>query len=698
MTNRIRNHPVLAVPTRETISFTWHGRLLTGFAGDTVTSALVAAGIDCFGRHSKDGSPESLFCANGQCSACLVMADDVPVKGCMTPLKQGMNLSPVNDLPSLPRDDSPPQFAELPVRDVGVLIIGGGPAGMAAAIELGSTGVETLLVDDKNMLGGKLVLQTHKFFGSEEDSRAGMRGYQIAKIMEAEVAALPSVDVCLDTTAVAVYSDGVVGLVTGGGLPGHSRYHQVRPRRLLVATGARERMLAFPGNTLPGVFGAGAFQTLVNRDLVLCSRRLLVVGAGNVGLIAAYHALQAGVEVAAVVEFAPNVGGYAVHADKLRRLDVPILTRHTILKAVGNGHVEQATIGAVDEEGAVIPGSEQEWAVDTVLIAVGLNRVDEFYHKAQEAGIPVYSAGDAAEIAEASAAMIDGRLAGQTIAAALQHGSAPSSSSDWISKLAVLRSKPGPTHAQSPPAQKALVEPVFHCLEEIPCNPCTSVCPEGAVATEGDLITGVPYLFKPESCKACLNCVRVCPGLAITLVDSRTDYHHPTVTVPYELPHTELTIDTEVIVVDRQGEELGVYPIIKLLKPSRAYPATALVQFRLPRDIAWRAAGFRPMTSPAAAIAAAVAAAAQTIICRCERVTETEIRDAIRAGVRDLNQLKALTRTGMGSCGGKTCRPLLEDILRQEGVPPTDFTPLTERPLFVEVSLGALAGEKKVRS
>lgn len=703
MNKRIGSHPVLEVPERRSVSFTWNGAPLTGIAGEMITSALVAAGVDCFGHHAKDGSPQGLFCANGQCSACLVVADGLPVKGCMTPLREGMVLSSVEGAPELPRDDSPVALTEIPRLDVEVLIIGGGPAGLAAAIELGGANVQTLLVDDKREPGGKLVLQTHKFFGSEEDSRAGTRGYEIGRLMADQVAGLASVQVWPDTTAVAVYADGFVGLVTGMGLPGETRYHLVRPQHLLVATGARERMLAFPGNTLPGVFGAGAFQTLVNRDLVACSKRLLVVGAGNVGLIAAYHALQADMEVAAVVEFLPEVGGYAVHADKLRRLGVPILTRHTIVRAEGEGHVQRATIAAVDEAGAVMAETATTLEVDTVLIAVGLTPVDEFCRKAEQAGILVRAAGDAAEIAEASAAMIDGRIAGRKIAAALGRlpaGSDGVTEPSWETNLAVLRSRPGPTHPPRESEQRNGVAPVFHCLQEIPCNPCTSVCPEGAIGTEGDVITGVPYLFKPEACKACLNCVRVCPGLAITLVDARRDPDRPLVTLPWELPQEGVAPGRDIVVVDREGSELGVFPLSRVLKPSKSYPATALLQVHLPREVAWKAAGVRP-SAPAAAVASASAPSStgethalldDAIVCRCERVSEAEIRAAIRAGVRDLNQLKALTRTGMGSCGGKTCRPLVERILREEGVPQAEVTPLTERPLFVEVPIGVLAG------
>ncbi len=396
---RIAEHPVIEIPEKNEITFSWNGKKLAGYEGEMISSTLFANGIHIFGHHPKDNSPQGMFCANGQCSQCMVIADGLPVKSCMTPLTQGMVVESVEGLPKLPEDDIEPQLHSAAIKEVDVLIIGAGPAGLAAAVELGKLGVDTLILDDKDRPGGKLVLQTHKFFGSVEDSYAGTRGFEIAAILDEEISTLESVDIWLDTTAVGVFSDKIIGAVKDG------RYQQIKPKKLLVATGAREKMLSFPGNTLPGVYGAGAFQTLVNRDLIKSSEKVLIVGGGNVGLIAGYHAIQAGIEVVALIEALPQVGGYKVHADKLKRLGVPILTGHTVVAVEGQDKVESVTVARLDRNWKVVPDTHKTYAVDTVLIAVGLAEVNEFYLKAQQWGMDVFCAGDAQEIAEASPAV-----------------------------------------------------------------------------------------------------------------------------------------------------------------------------------------------------------------------------------------------------------------------------------------------------
>ncbi|MBW1976697.1 MAG: FAD-dependent oxidoreductase [Deltaproteobacteria bacterium] len=687
MEKRITKHPILEIPRRKEVEFTWNGENLVGYEGETIASSLVANGINVFGHHAKDGSPQSIFCANGQCSQCLVMANGLPVKSCMTRLEPGMAVESIEGLPDLPEDDSVPLLREPPVREVEVLIIGGGPAGLSAAVELGKRGIDTLLVDDKSRLGGKLVLQTHKFFGSVEDSHAGTRGFEIARILEQELSRLSSVEIWLNATAVGVFSDGIVGIVKD------KIYRKIIPLKLLVASGAREKMLSFPGNTLPGVYGAGAFQTLVNRDLVRASEKILVVGGGNVGLIAGYHAIQAGIGVVALVEALPQVGGYRVHADKLRRLGVPIYTGHTVVSASGRERVESVTIAQLDKDWRVMPGTYKTFEVDTVLIAVGLAEVNEFYLKAREWGMDAYAAGDAREIAEASAAMFTGKIEGLKIARSLglYEGEIPKS---WKEKEIVLKSKPGPSVKREKPKSEDGVMPIFHCYQEVPCNPCASVCPEGAIKMEGDEIMGLPYMVEQGMCKGCLNCVFVCPGLAVTLVDYRNDSEHPTVTLPYEIWREKVEIGEKIPLTDEEGAVLGYYPVEKVITNRKKYPGTLLIQVRVEKNIAKEVAGIwvqEKQVEPSLVYEKELPPD-EAIICRCERVTAGEIRAAIRGGVRDMNQLKALTRAGMGACGSKTCRPMILRIFEEEGIDLSEVTDRTDRPLFVEVPLGVLAG------
>ncbi len=683
---RITKHPILDIPDRPALNFTWNGAPMTGYEGEMISSALFANGIRVFGHHHKDDSPQGIFCANGQCAQCMVVADGLAVKSCMTPLNDGMAVQQMDGLPRIPAADQIPTTANIPVKEVEVLIIGGGPAGLSAAIELGQLGVDTLIVDDKDRLGGKLVLQTHKFFGSVKDSHAGTRGFEIGRILQDELLTLSSVEVWLNTTAVAVFSDHIVGVEKD------NRYHKIKPRKLLVATGAREKMLSFPGNTLPGVYGAGAFQTLVNRDLVKSSEKVLIVGGGNVGLIAGYHAIQADIAVVALIEALPQVGGYKVHADKLKRLGVPIYTSHTVVSANGTQKVESVTIARLDENWNVMPDTHKTFTVDTVLIAVGLAEVNEFYLKARQWGMDVYCAGDAQEIAEASAAMFTGRIEGRKIAQTLniEVGQIPQ---EWDSKATILKSKPGPETRRRPPEKTDGVFPIFHCYQEVPCNPCTSVCPVGAVKTQEDKITGLPYMVDIDACTGCASCLAVCPGLSVTMVDFREDPSHPLVTLPYEVWREKVEIGQNVPVTDLDGAILGYFPVEKV-SSRRKYPGTLLVQLKVHKDVAKSAVGIwvQEKQIEPSTIYEKEPPPDEAIVCRCERVTAGEIRNIIRSDIRDLNQIKALTRAGMGACGSKTCRPMIWRIFQEEGIDLKSVTDRVDRPLFVEVPIGVFAG------
>jgi len=693
---RIETHPILPIEPRETVAFYWQGKKLLAQRGETISSALFANGVRIFGHHPKDGAPQGIFCANGQCAQCLVIADGKPVKSCMTLVEPDMRVEPLDGLPTLPKVDTAPEMAETETLEVPVLIIGGGPAGMSAAIQLGQRGIKTLLVDDKHRLGGKLVLQTHRFFGSTNAVYAGTRGIDIATRLEDEVRAFDCVDIWLDSTAVAVFSDQQVGILRDG-----ETYTLIKPQALLVASGAREKSLVFRGNTLPGVYGAGAFQTLVNRDLVKAADRLFIIGGGNVGLIAGYHALQAGIEVVGLVEALPECGGYKVHKDKLVRMGVPIYTSHTVVSANGETEVESVTIAEVDERFQLIPGTEISFACDTVLIAVGLDPVDEFVHKGKEYGIPTFAAGDADEVAEASAAMFTGKIKGVEVARALgvDAGEVPD---EWYRTAEILKSHPGKTTPEAIPGDEEGVFPIFHCTQEIPCNPCTSVCPQGLIRIDEDDIRKLPQymgLHAEKACIGCERCVAVCPGLAITLVDYRKDAQMPTVTLAYEFSKESIKEGDTVTVLDVEGEILGEVPV-ESVRAIERNDRTVIVKVKAPKAVAKRIAGIRvqePWVSQALP-ETLERLTDDTIVCRCERVTAGEIRALIREGYRDMNEIKAVTRAGMGACGAKTCTALIKRLFREEGIPVEAVTENVPRPLFVEVPLGTFAGVEEVGS
>lgn len=693
--NRIEKHPVLTISERKAIEFFWNNRPINAYAGETISSALIANGIDIFGHHPKDNSPLGLFCANGQCSQCMVLLNGVPIKSCMTKVAQGMSVMPLDGLPdisALPENKGEVRTGNREnILEVSVLIIGGGPAGLSAAIELGKLGIKTLLVDDKAQLGGKLVLQTHRFFGSKEAVHAGTRGIDIAKKLSEQVMVLESVEIWLETTAVAIYEEKLVGLWCAS----TDEYIMVKPEALLVATGARERNLAFKGNTLPGIYGAGAFQTLVNRDLIRPAENLFIVGGGNVGLIAGYHALQAGINVVGLIEALPQCGGYRVHEDKLSRFNVPILTSHTIIEAKGKEHVHSVVIAEVNNQFQPIIGTEQEINCDCVLIAVGLDPVNEFINLAKEVNLPVFAAGDSAEIAEASSAMFAGKIRGIEIAKFLGL-EVDDISQEWREFEVTLKSHPGEVLQMwdiDPPGK---VFPIMHCRQEIPCDPCTSVCPYGLIQIGNNDIRGLPQFsnLNGKDCIACERCVAICPGLAITVVDFRKSDDSALVSVPLEFSEAFIQAGDKVTVTDIEGICLGEFPVTRV-RTIRQFSHTLIVQVQVPAKIATKVTGIQLVAgwtlSEQKSDQFIEETEQETIICRCEHITAEEIRELIRAGVRDINQLKAATKVTMGSCGGKTCLSLIKKIFREEGISLEEVTDPVQRPVFVEVPIEILA-------
>ncbi len=308
-----------------------------------------------------------------------------------------------------------------------LVIIGGGPAGLCAAKMAAEAGQSVVIIDRNHRLGGQLIKQTHMFFGSEEQY-AKTRGFNIAQKLINDLQAFPGlVEIMVNATVVGLYSDQVLTVLQD------DRYFKIQGKVIIVATGASEKVLAFENNDLPGIYGAGAVQTLMNVYGVRPGHKVVMVGSGNIGLIVSYQLMQAGVIVQAIIEAAPKIGGYKVHASKIRRLGVDIVTSCTIKRAEGKDSVEKIITVKLNDQWEEIPGSEKVYEVDAVCIAVGLTPlinllamvgvnlkyvgelgglvpvVDENH----ETSLPnLFVCGDAAGIEEASSAIVEGGIAG----------------------------------------------------------------------------------------------------------------------------------------------------------------------------------------------------------------------------------------------------------------------------------------------
>ncbi len=345
-----------------------------------------------------------------------------------------------------------------------LVIIGGGPAGLCAAISAAESGASVLIIERNKKLGGQLVKQTHMFFGSEKQY-ASTRGIDITNILLNKLNDYKeNVEILTETTVVGMFEDGVITV-----LHKEEDYYKIKPKAVIVATGAFEKSLAFPNNDLPGIYGAGAVQTLMNVHGVKPGDKVLMVGAGNIGLIVSYQLIQAGVKVEAIIDAAPKIGGYLVHASKIRRMGVPILTSHTVKKAIGENYLEKAIICEVDDKFQPIEGTEKEFNVDVMCISVGLTPLNELltmrgcemkYIPQLSGFVPVrndnyettvenvFAAGDATGVEEASAAMVGGYLAGISAADKIGYRSYnyQERKNDYVKQLNDLRSGPVGKH------------------------------------------------------------------------------------------------------------------------------------------------------------------------------------------------------------------------------------------------------------
>lgn len=349
--------------------------------------------------------------------------------------------------------------APRPERHLPLIVVGAGPAGVAAALEAARAGIEVMLVDEHPVDNDMMAMDVPLYFGGRMDPAVRNRALMLERVVESNpalaAAADAGVDIHLGTYVWGAFVPGPTSRELEApllGLADDRRSWLVGWDRLIVAAGARDVVLGFAGWERAGVMGAGALAALVTRYRALAARRVVVVGSGDLGLRTALLALEHGVEIAAIVEVGDRVRGDDKLARELADRGVPLLTSHTVRGVrERTGEVESLVLTGVDAEAMPIAGSERAIACDTVCLAVGLapsvellaltgarllfssplgGWVPEVDASLRTSVAGVYAAGDGAGVhdgmlGDPDVAREQGRVAGRAAAASLGASVAP---------------------------------------------------------------------------------------------------------------------------------------------------------------------------------------------------------------------------------------------------------------------------------
>ena len=493
------------VDRSRTLRFSFDGKPVEALEGDTIGSALYAAGQRTFSRSFKYHRRRGLLCCAGQCPNCLVQVDDSPgVRACTEPVREGMRVEHMNATPSLDFDVmratdlvgtpfTPPGFyyktfirprrlwplyekmlraaaglGRLPRsrrerewrtdyrrRHADVLVVGGGAAGLAAATAAAELGADVVLADEGPEPGGRLLAE-----GGHEYARE-LAGHAMAA----------GVELLSNAPALGAF-DGLVPVWQGDTL------HQVRARRHVYATGAIEQPLLFAGNDLPGVMLSGGARRLLSLYAVRPGSRAAVATVNDRGLEAALALQDAGVELACVADLRTSGGSPA--ALELARRGVEILRGATVLEARGRSHVQSAVLGKPgSEEGA---NGERVVGCDLLVVSGGSAPATSLLAQAgartgydSDRGLFVltelpedqFAAGEVAGHGELDSAELSGEAAGAEAAHSLGLGDAASRqrAADGIGRLEGRSADPG--QSAVPPARTSSRKgKCFACLCE----------------------------------------------------------------------------------------------------------------------------------------------------------------------------------------------------------------------------------------
>ncbi len=707
---RITTHPIIDIPDDDAVEFQFEGQTIRGQRGKSIAAALHQAGFPIH-SHSLKGRPRSLECGIGKCGACEMLVDGQVRRICITNVDGVKSVKTINQstVTTSSRSTDTTAHSDTPARHsrntaveqhvmpsvlphTTVAIIGAGPAGLACREQLRKLDIDNVVIDSSSHVGGQFNMQTHQFFFFEQEQKyGGMRGFDIAKTLAGDDCG----GIILNTTVWDILEGrrlALKNIVTG-------ETNYLDADFLVVATGAVPFMPVFGNDDLPGVYTAAVFQKMMNQELTLLGKRVLTVGAGNIGYLTSYQAFQAGAEIRAIIEGMDHEGGFPVQANRVRRLGIPILTSHVLLKAIPNADCTGITGAVVArcENFRPIPGTERVIDdIDVINICTGLNPDNQLLVKGREVfGLHAYGCGDAVRIGEGTSAVLRGRQAAYEVAQELgirfgydDYLDVSRQYIDSQQRPVRLLDKP-----MLPSAERQRERPFVQidCLYGFACNPCTFSCAQHAISKPST--SSVPTVDY-DRCIGCMQCVNRCPGLAIFGYDT----HRRQVFLPVEYHVDE---GQRVSLVDNDGHGLTTGTIIRvMLKPNK----TNIVRVAVDGDVELTTIkGLRPAAADAGhvggrvpAIHSAECSDGECYVCHCEDIDVETLLEAV-GGRRfiSVDELKHTIRMGMGPCRGKRCVARARQLLRNHGIELTgDSTP--RAPMANLVTLGDVMPRQSV--